>query len=125
MSKEFTSTISYKLVLGLNAIIGVFRLYFAYLGVTPAIKEFLTVPVSSITMNFISVTFLLLGVGNIVTIYGLFRQTDWRFKSLIIVSIVTILFDVWGYTVQTSAAIGFIVPLVSLLILYKARRLHL
>ena len=125
MSKEFTSTISYKLVLGLNAIIGVFRLYFAYLGVTPAIKEFLTVPVSSITMNFISVTFLLLGVGNLVTIYGLFRQTDWRFKSLIIVSIVTILFDVWGYTVQTSAAIGFIVPLVSLLILYKARRLHL
>ena len=125
MSKEFTSTINYKLMLGLNAVIGVFRLYFAYLGTTPAINEFLTVTVSLGTMNFIYAAFLLLGVVNIVTICGLIRRTDWSIKSLIIVSIVTILFDMWGYMIQTSAAIGFIVPAVSLIVLYRAGRLSL
>jgi len=114
-----------KLLIGANTINGVFRLYFAYLGTTPAIKEFLTVPVSDGTMNLINIMFLLLGLGGIVASVGLVRGNVWAPKALILVSVATILFDVWGYTIQSSSALGFIVPIVSLFMLYRSGRLHL
>jgi len=114
-----------KLLIGANTLNGVFRLYFAYLGTTPAIKEFLTNPVSDGTMNLINIMFLLLGLGGIVASVGLVRRDNWAPKALILVSVATILFDVWGYTIQSSAALGFIVPIVSLFMLYRSGRLHL
>lgn len=114
-----------KLLIGINLLNGLFRLYFAYLGTTPAIKEFLTAPVTGGTMNIINVMFLILGLGGIIASVGLLRGNDWGAKVLIPVSIVTILFDVWGYTIQTSAALGFITPVVTLFLLYRSGRLHL
>lgn len=114
-----------KLLIGANTLNGVFRLYFAYLGTTPAIKEFLTTPVSEGTMNLINIVFLLLGLGGIVALVGLVRGTEWAPKALILLSVATILFDVWGYAIQSSAALGFIIPIVSLFMLYRSGRLHL
>lgn len=114
-----------KLLIGANTLNALFRLYFAYLGTTPAIQEFLTVPVTQGTMNIINIMFLLLGLGGLIASVGLFRGTEWAPKALILVSVATILFDIWGYTVQSSAALGFIVPIVSLFILYRSGRLHL
>ena len=114
-----------KLLIGVNILNGVFRLYFAYLGTTPAIKEFLTTPVTVGTMNIINLVFLLLGLGGVVASVGLLRGNEWGTKALILVSIVTILFDVWGYTIQSSAALGFIAPVVTLFLLYRSGRLHL
>ncbi len=114
-----------KLLIGANTLNSAFRLYFAYLGTTPAIQEFLTVPVSSVTMNIINIMFLILGVGGIIASFALVRGIEWAPKALILVSVVTILFDVWGYTIQSSAALGFIVPIVTLFMLYRSGRLHL
>jgi len=114
-----------KLLIGANTLNGLFRLYFAYLGTTPAIKEFLTVPVTDGTMTIINIMFLLLGLVGIVASIGLMRGYEWALKVLILVSVTTILFDVWGYTIQSSAALGFIVPIMSLFMLYRSGRLHL
>ena len=113
-----------KLLIGANLANGLFRLYFAYLGTTPAIKEFLSVTVSDSTMNVINIMFLTLGLGGIIASTGLWRKTDWAPKALMIVSIFTILFDIWGFTIQSSAALGFIVPFVTLLMLYRYGRLQ-
>ena len=113
------------LLIGANTLNGLFRLYFAYLGTTPAIKEFLTAPVSDGTMNIINIMFLVLGLGGLVASLGLWRGTEWAPKALILVSVATILFDVWGYTIQSSAALGLIFPIVSLFMLYRSGRLHL
>ena len=114
-----------KLLIGANTLNGLFRIYFAYLGTTPAIKEFLTAPVSDGTMNIINIMFLVLGLGGLVASFGLWRGTKWAPKVLVFVSVVTILFDVWGFTIQSSAALGFIVPIVSLFMLYRSGRLYL
>ena len=114
-----------KLLIGANTLNGVFRLYFAYLGTTPAIEEFLTAPVSDGTMNIINIMFLVLGLSGLIASFGLWRGTEWAPKVLVFVSVVTILFDVWGFTIQSSAALGFIVPVVSLFMLYRSGRLYL
>jgi len=113
-----------KLLIGANTANGAFRLYFAYLGTTPAIKEFLTTPVSNGTMNIINIMFLLLGLGGIVASIVLWRGGDLAPKALMLVSIAAILFDVWGYTIQSSAALGFIVPIITLFLLQRSGRLH-
>lgn len=114
-----------KLLIGANTLNGLFRLYFAYLGTTPAIKEFLTVSVTDGTMNIINLMFLLLGLGGLIASIGLLRGYEWASKALILVSVATILFDVWGYTIQSSAFLGFIVPIVTLFMLYRSGRLHI
>jgi hypothetical protein len=114
-----------KLVIGANTIIGILRIYFAYLGTTPAIKEFLTVPVTAMTMNTINIMFLILGLGGLIASIGLWLGMEWAAKALIAVSLVTILFDIGGYTIQSSAALGFIVPLLTLFMLYRSGRFQL
>jgi len=114
-----------KLLIGADTLNGFFRLYFAYLGTTPAIEEFLTVPVSDGTMSIINIMFLVLGLSGLVASLGLLRGTEWASKALVFVCVATILFDVWGFTIQSSAALGFIVPIVSLFMLYRSGRLHL
>jgi hypothetical protein len=37
------------------------------------------------------------------------------------ISVLTILFDIWGVTIQFTAAMGFVVPAISLLILLAKR----
>jgi len=43
------------------------------------------------------------------------------FWAAVFVSVLTILFDIWGVTIQFTAAMGFVVPLISLLILFAKK----
>jgi hypothetical protein len=79
--------------------LGVLRIYFAYLGTTEVIKEFLTVAVSPTTMTIINAMFLLLGVGGLIASIGMILKTSWSIKAMVLVSLANVLFDVWGYTI--------------------------
>jgi len=80
--------------------------------------QFLDVPVSYITSLTMFVMFLFLGASGLVAAYGLGRKQRWGFWGAILVSVATIIFDIWGLTIQYTAAMGFIVPAISILYLY-------
>jgi len=42
-------------------------------------------------------------------------------NAVIAVSLATIIFDVWGVTIQFTAAMGFVVPIMALVFLYLNR----
>jgi hypothetical protein len=92
-------SLGYRSILVLNLILGVLRIYFAYLGTTEVIKEFLTVAVSPTTMTIINAMFLLLGVGGLIASIGMILKTSWSIKAMVLVSLANVLFDVWGYTI--------------------------
>ena len=117
--KTNTNSLGYRSILVLNLVFSVLRIYFAYLGTTEEIKEFLTVPVSPTTMTIINTMFLLLGVGGLIASIGMILKKSWSINALVLVSVVTIVFDVWGYTIQSSAAFGVLVPIITLLVIYR------
>ena len=80
--------------------------------------QFLDVPVSYITSLTMFVMFLLLGASGLVATYGLLQKQKWGFWGTILISVATIIFDIWGLTIQYTAAMGFIVPAISILYLY-------
>ena len=92
-----------------------------FIGTTDQIYDFLTVEVSPSTLALINSAFLVLGVAGLVTAYGLLRDSRWGYWGALIVNIATIVFDVWGFTVQSSAALGFVMPVISIILLYRAR----
>jgi len=112
-------SLGYQAILVLNLLLGIFRIYFAYLGTTEAIKDFLTVAVPPATMAIINAVFLLLGVGGFIASIGMFMKTSWSIKAMVLVSLATILFDIWGYTLQFTAALGVIVPVITLLVIFR------
>ncbi len=65
----------------------------------------------------LTVMFLALGVLGFLVVPGLAAQKDWGFQLAFVVSLATIGFDVWGLTIQFTAALGFIVPAVMLVYL--------
>lgn len=92
------------------------RIVLGYLStVTPG--GLLDVKVDQIIIQTINTMFLLLGVLGLIAAVGLLMMKRWGFWATLFVSILTILFDIWGITIQSSAAIGFIVPAISILIL--------
>lgn len=97
------------------------RLAFAALGTPTGMGQFLDAPVSSATSIVLFTMFLLLGVLGLVAVFGLLARRRWGFWSTVLVSAATIAFDVWGLTIQSTAAIGFIVPAISLIIIYTKR----
>lgn len=74
-------------------------------------------PVPLIMDQTIIAMFLILGVLGFVTFYGLVRLEQWGLQGVVVVSLLTILFDIWGVTIQFTAALGFIVPTIALLFL--------
>jgi len=114
------NSLGYRSILVLNLILSVLRIYFAYLGTTEAIKEFLTVAVSPTTMTIINALFLLLGVGGLIASIGMILKTSWSIKAMVLVSLVNVLFDVWGYTIQSTAVLGVVVPVITLLVIYRS-----
>jgi uncharacterized membrane protein (DUF2068 family) len=97
------------------------RLLFAILGVQGGIDQFLDVPVSDMTSLILHIMFFFLGLAGLIAAYGLWKKVTWGVWAIILVSVITILFDIWGFTIQKTAAIGFFVPLVSLGYLYFRR----
>ena len=97
------------------------RLSFAILGMPGGMGRFLDVPISYATSLVMFVMFVFLGVFGLVATFVLWRNQKWGFWGIFLVSVVTIGFDIWGLTIQYSAAIGFIVPVISMLYLYFRR----
>ena len=117
--KTRNNSLEYRSILILNLALSVLRIYFAYLGTTEAIKEFLTIAVSPTTMTTINTMFLLLGVVGLIASIGMILKKKWSIKAMAIVSLANILFDVWGYTIQSTAVLGVVVPVITLLIIYR------
>ena len=109
------------LVAGLSLLQAVLRLAFAYIGTTEMIHEFLTTPVSPATQGFINVVFLLLGLGGFLSAYALWTMKGWGATAAVLICLATLAFDVWGMTIQSSAVIGFILPALILVLLYRGR----
>ncbi|MEM2996523.1 MAG: hypothetical protein QW638_04230 [Candidatus Bathyarchaeia archaeon] len=77
----------------------------------------LDVEVAQITLQTINLMFFLLGILGVIAVAGLLLMRRWGFWATAFVSVFTILFDLWGITIQFSAAMGLVVPAISLLIL--------
>lgn len=97
------------------------RLYFAVSGTPAGMGQFLNQPVTYTTSSTLFVMFLSLGIGGLVASFGLWRKEKWGFWGITLTSVTTIAFDVWGYTLESTAVLGFIVPIISLLYLYSER----
>ena len=72
-------------------------------------------PVPLIVEQFLIVAFLSLGLLGFITSYGLLKRTRWGVLGVPAVSLLTIAFDIWGMTLQFTAALGFIAPAIALL----------
>ncbi len=94
------------------------RLFFSVAGMPSGMGQFLKFLNNQVTYEtsvFLFVMFSTLGVFGLVAAFGLLSNQSWGFWAIIITSASTIGFDIWGYTLQSSAAFGFIVPIISLL----------
>ena len=74
-------------------------------------------PVPLIIDQILIVIFLILGILGFITAYGFLKLELWGIQGVVIVSLLTIIFDIWGITIQFTAAMGFIIPAISLLYL--------
>lgn len=81
----------------------------------------LDVEVSLITIQTINTMFFLLGILGFIAVFGLLLMRKWGFWATVFVSVLTILFDIWGVTIQFTVAMGFVVPLISLLMLFAKK----
>ena len=96
------------------------RFVFGYLSaITPG--GLLDVEVAPIIIQTINTMFFLLGILGFIAIAGLLLMRKWWFRATVFVSVLTILFDMWGITIQFTAAMGFVVPSISLLILFAKK----
>lgn len=97
------------------------RLCFAIIGTPEGMGQFLDTPISYAMSLVMFVMFLLLGIFGLITAFGLWRRRKWGFWGTIAVSVATIAFDIWGLTIQYTAALGFVVPAVSIIYLYPKK----
>ncbi|MBU7032272.1 MAG: DUF2127 domain-containing protein [Theionarchaea archaeon] len=120
-SPDLTATKGYVLVVGLNFLQSIGRLLFALMGLNGGIDQFLDVPVSTTTAQVLHVMFFFLGIMGFVAASGFWRKKMWGFWMILLISVITIAFDIWGFTIQETAALGFIVPVISLVYLIFRR----
>ncbi|MEM2939565.1 MAG: hypothetical protein QXU95_04760 [Candidatus Bathyarchaeia archaeon] len=97
------------------------RIFFAALGTPGGMGQFLDAPISYTISLTLFIMFLSLGVFGFIAAFGLLMGRKWGFWITILVSVATIAFDLWGLTIQSSAAIGFVIPLISILTLYSKK----
>ncbi|MEM3577540.1 MAG: hypothetical protein QXX51_03685 [Candidatus Bathyarchaeia archaeon] len=97
------------------------RLSFAILGKPEGMGQFLDVPITYATSLAMFIMFVFLGICGIIAAFGLLIRRKWGFWSTIFTSIATVAFDLWGLTIQYTAALGFVVPAISLVYLYPRK----
>ncbi|MEM2978921.1 MAG: hypothetical protein QW083_00630 [Methanomassiliicoccales archaeon] len=99
------------------------RLMFGVLGITDGMNQFLDNPISEAFSIFLLVIFMFLGIVGMIAAVGLLMRRKWGFWGILSVCLLTIAFDLWGLTIQFTAAIGLIVPIVSILffMIWKSR----
>jgi hypothetical protein len=105
----------------LSGLQSILRLYFSYLGYTEGIDEFLTTPVPQGTLQFINVVFFILGVAGIVATLGLLLERKWGLWWAFMVTVLTVVFDTWGLKIQSTAAMGIVMPVLSMILIYMGR----
>jgi len=96
------------------------RIVFGIMTITQG--SLLDVEVALIVEQTITVMFLTLGVLGFAAVPGLLDMKDWGIQIAVITSFATIIFDVWGVTIQFTALMGFFVPIVTLLYIFNYRR---
>jgi hypothetical protein len=104
----------------LNAVL---RVFFGYLMVTGV--PLLDVPVTQGTLAVLNAAFLFLGITGLVTSVGLWTMKRWGYYGTVFLILSTIVFDMWGMTIQFTAAMGFVVPIMVLTYLVLNRPLFL
>lgn len=78
----------------------------------------LETPVSDEVMLFIDLMFYALGVLGLLTAFGMWTGKRWGSIGTLVLSAVTIIFDVWAVlAVQSSAAMGLVLPIVFIIYL--------
>ncbi|MDD1771714.1 MAG: hypothetical protein LUQ09_02210 [Methanomassiliicoccales archaeon] len=83
----------------------------------------LETPVSDEVMLFISLMFYALGVLGLLTAFGMWTGKRWGFIGTLVLSAVTIVFDIWAVlAVQSSAAMGLVLPIVFIIYLAMMRQ---
>jgi len=97
------------------------RLSFATIGKPEGMGQFLDVPISYETSLVMFTMFLFLGICGFIATFGLLAKLKWGFWTMIFASIATIAFDLWGLTIQYTAALGFVVPAISIIYLYPRK----
>ncbi len=103
-----------RIVASLNLAQAGARLAFALAGLGTGMQQFVEVPISALNQAVMEVSFLTLGIIGAVSVMGYATKKGWALKSMALVSIATIAFDIWGMTIQPTAAIGFVVPITTL-----------
>ncbi|MHA1424264.1 MAG: hypothetical protein ACTSSD_19490 [Candidatus Thorarchaeota archaeon] len=113
MSKERT----FWIVLLLWTLNATARIVFGIMTITQG--SLLDVEVALIAEQTITVMFLTLGLFGFLAVPGLLQKKRWGFLMALAVSLATVVFDIWGFTIQFTAAMGFIMPAVMLVYLGK------
>ena len=103
----------------------IFRLFFVGIMLIGEIDRFLKSDISTFTLNLLAIIFFFLGVTGLIISYGIWEKTMWGYWGTVFHSILTILFDIWGLTIQRTAIMGFIPPIIFLAILYLNRSMLL
>lgn len=107
------------LVSALSGLQSILRLVFFYLAMTGA--ELLEVEIASSAQQMINIMFLFIGVVGLITAFGLYRMRSWGYWGTILLSVLTIAFDIWGLTIQSTAAMGLILPVIFIIYLLSRR----
>ncbi len=79
----------------------------------------LDVEVSKLTIDLISMMCLSLGFGGLVMTIGLWQMKKWGLCGVLVISFITVIFDIWGYFIQFTAAMGLIVPVLTILYMMR------
>ncbi len=111
----------FKFTLGLNLAQAIARLAFVVIGLDSGMQQFIDVQISSSERTVLLSGFAFLGIMGLISVIGMVTERAWGTLSLVLMSIATIAFDIWGMTIQSSAAIGLIVPIISLAHVVYAR----
>ncbi len=90
----------------------VLRVLLGYLMVTG--NQLLDVPVAQGTLDVLIAAFLFLGITGLITSIGLWTMKRWGYYGTVLLILSTVVFDVWGITIQFTAAMGFVVPVIVL-----------
>ncbi|MBS7647740.1 MAG: hypothetical protein QXL91_00865 [Candidatus Bathyarchaeia archaeon] len=97
------------------------RLCFAAVGTPEGMDQFLDTPISPTTSAILFAMFLILGALGLIAALGLLTGQKWDFWIVMLASFATIALDLCGLTIQLTAAIGLIVPAISILTIYAEK----
>ena len=102
----------YVCVLSLWILTAALRIIFGIISTMEG--TLLDVEVPLVVVQTINIMFLVLGVTGIIAAIGLVKIRVWGYQATVLVSCITIIFDIWGVMIQVTAVMGFIMPVIAL-----------